>query len=96
MNTSQGEPDVICWYRVFEPAELTIKRQLFSCSKDAVILFTALIRLDAINILSSVGSVAVLEGVVVASGVAVIVVVGVLVGVGVVSGFAENAPLYAM
>jgi hypothetical protein len=78
---------------VFEPAELIIRWQLFSCSKVAVMLVTALIKLDAMNTLSSVVAEVVDVGVVVGETVAVGVTSGVAVGVG--SGFAENVPLYA-
>ena len=61
--------------------------------KVAVMLVTALIKLDAMNTLSSVAGEVVDVGVVVGETVAVGVTSGVAVGVG--SEFAENVPLYA-
>ena len=108
MNTSQGEPEVICVYRELDESGLTIIWQLFAALNVAVMLATTLVRLDAMKTRRSTGCGAAV-GVGVVVGVAVDVAVGVAdciglaeaVGVGVVDGVGEelpldeNVPLYA-
>jgi hypothetical protein len=51
MKTSHGEPAVICVYSALDPAELTIRWQLFAVSNADVMLATTLVRLEAMKIL---------------------------------------------
>ena len=55
MKTSHGEPAAICASSVLDEPELTIKLQLYCLSNAAVMLATALVRLDATKTRRSAG-----------------------------------------
>ena len=91
MKTSHGEPATICASSVLDEPELTTKLQLYCLSNAAVMLATALTKLDATKTVRVTGvGVGVGVGVAVGTGDAVGVAVGVAVGfaVGDAVGFA--------
>jgi hypothetical protein len=55
MNTSHGEPRVICVYKALDDPGLTIMLQLFAALNAVVMFATTLVKLDAVKTRRSTG-----------------------------------------